>query len=190
MNISPFTARVGVRLGWVMGLGIAALILVPVLLFAWIANLPEVYPYTLLKSEAGTLGLAVFSLLVVGILFILLWGWFSTGKIVVDSSGMKWEIEGEKGFIRWDQPFSLHRWRSVYESGGTSYDQPSMTLPVIVYRVAQGDSCLTFWYAESWKKIQNFPEGPLAGVMLFHHARKVASTIERIHEQSASYGEQ
>lgn len=37
---------------------------------------------------------------------------------------------------------------------------------------------------------QDLPEYHWRGVMLFHHARKVASTIERIHEHLASYGEQ
>lgn len=182
VSVRPFTARVGVRIGLVVVLSIVVVIVVPTVVFAVAWNLPDRYPFSLLRSAVGTLGLGVVCVLLILGLIVAFWALFSKGRVSIDSSGMRWKIGRDSGEIRWDEPFSVRRWQSVFSSGGYSYDVPGVSVPVLVCEVSQGDRRITFWHAESLRKLEGLPSGPLYGVPLLHRARRVTRTIGYVYD--------
>lgn len=179
--IRPVTASVGPRILPAALVFLVILICGAIGLIPLLARLPDRYAFW--KSDEGIaiaeILLAV--LLTAGLLPALIL-WFSTGRITVDSAGMRWKVRGERGEIRWDRPFTVRRWQSVltatvYGDSGPGYEQ---RFPVVVYEVSQGDTSITFYRGAGWDEVRGLPSGELRGVMLFLRARRLTDAIEAV----------
>lgn len=180
-HIRPVTASVGPRILPAALVFLVVLICGAIGLIPLLARLPDRYAFW--KSDEGIavaeILLAV--LLTAGLLPALIL-WFSTGRITVDSAGMRWKVRGERGEIRWDRPFTVRRWQSVltttiHGDSGPGYEQ---SFPVVVYEVSQGDTSITFYRGAGWDEVRGLPPGELRGVMLFLRARRLTDAIEAV----------
>lgn len=179
-KIRAITAGIGPRLLPAGLLFLCTLTLGALLLV--LALLQFAAPGSFWASEWG-IGLAVvlFGLLMSFSLLPALLTWFSRGRLWLDSNSLRWQIGKEHGEIRWDRPFRRRRWRAemvtyTSDENGTY----TMTFPVIVYEIAQGDACLTLYRSASLKEVEGLPTGELRGVMLFQRARRITDALDKM----------
>lgn len=182
LHIRPVTAGVGPRI-LLSGIVFTGILIGLALLTAFVlASLPEErFPFWTSAEGIAVAEIALVLVLSFGLLPALLL-WFSTGRITVDSSGMRWNIRGEKGEIRWDRPFSIRRWQSVMTATvhGDSGPPGEQAFPLIVYEVSQGNARLVFYRGAGFDEVKGLPAGERAGVMLFQRARRLTRTIDAV----------
>lgn len=111
-HIRPVMTSVG-PLGLLAGTVFAVALISVALLTAFVlSSLPDQHAFWKGAEGIAAAEIAVALVLIFGLLPVLLL-WFSTGRITVDASGMRWNAQGERGEIRWDRPFTVRRWWSV-----------------------------------------------------------------------------
>lgn len=181
-NIPPIqrvTTRVGPRILPATIVFLIVLIGGAIGLIPLLVNLPDQYAFW--KSDEGiAVAEIVFALVAIFGLFPALLLWLSSGWITVDASGMRWHIEGKRGEIRWDQPFTVRRWRStmtIYDSSGDSVPY-RWDYPLIVYEVVQWDTVITLYRGATPDEVKGLPFGERRGVMLFLRARRLMDAID------------
>lgn len=181
-HIRAVTARVGPRILPATVVFLVVLLVGAIGLIPLLNSLPDRYTFCWKGGEGIAIAEIVFALVVIFGLFPALLLWFSSGWITVDSSGIRWNIRGERGEIRWNQPFSIRRWQSamtvtVYGDSGPPGEQ---AFPLIVYEVSQGNTRLVFYRGAGFDEVKGLPAGERSGVMLFLGARRLTRTIEAV----------
>lgn len=181
-RIRRITAAVEPRI-LLTGAIFAVVLIAMALLTAFVlVSLPEGrFPFWTSAEGIAVAEAAVALVLTFGLLPALLL-WLSAGRITVDSSGMRWNIRGERGEIRWDRPFALRRWRSVlstttYGDSGPAYE---MDFPVIVYEISQSGTSITLYRGAGWNEVKDLPFGELRGAMLFLRARRLTGALDAL----------
>lgn len=181
-SIRPVTVGVGPRILLSTAIFTVVLIGLALLTAFVLASLPEErFPFWTSAEGIAVAEIALVLVLSFGLLPALLL-WFSSGRITVDSSGMRWNIRGEKGEIRWDRPFSIRRWQSVATATihGDSGPPGEQAFPLIVYEVSQGNTRLVFYRGAGFDEVKGLPSGEQEGVMLFWRARRFTRIVDRL----------
>lgn len=181
--VKPVRAFVGARF-WLIGVVFTILlIVVNIIAVLVLLNLPGRFHFW--KSDEGlAVGVVIVTILAILIFLPVLFRVFPSGKIVIDSSGIRWRMKNDAGEIRWDEPFTIRRWQSTAntvvmgESGQPGY----VGIPVMVYEVSQGNKRITLYRGASTKEMDGWDCGECYGIMLFHRAKKITETLEHIRQ--------